>query len=313
MEQKVLVIGDSILDIHIQCDSDRLSPEAPVPVCSYKKEEMILGGAANVAKQIAIAHPCVLTHVSSIWSDELYNLCDQAGIQTLALRTNVDYVLPKKTRVWANGQQVCRIDEEYSDLDFDIDMESWCGTIIRYIYENEVPIVIFSDYNKGSLNDDFIQSIVDYCCRENVITILDPKRPTYRTLKNLTIVTPNNEEIGKTILDPIEVSEYMGTTYLIHTKGADGMDLYGGGISLTHVAAREVGVADACGAGDTVVAFLAMALLHQNVALNTLNDLNMHSAMKIATYAAARTVMHHGNYTLSRNETLNALSLPEGV
>lgn len=312
-ENRILVIGDSIVDVHIQCEVDRISPEAPVPVCLYKNEEIILGGAANVAKQVAVAFPCTLSYIGGRIDSPFFNLCCKAGLSLLSLRIEEHYEIPEKARIWSNGQQVCRIDKESDAFNHNGYTEEWAQHIIKYIYEEKIRIVVFSDYNKGTLNDDMIQYIVDYCSRENVITILDPKRPTYRTLKGLTIVTPNNAEISRTIFDPIEISHHMDSTYLIHTKGSEGMDLYGSGVLLTHVSAHEVGIADTCGAGDTVVAFLAMSLSHSNVTLNTLNDLNMRSAMNVATHAAAKTVAHHGNYTLPKSEAITAFALFGGA
>lgn len=301
---KILVIGDVMFDIHMQCNSSRLSPEAPVPVCLLDKSRKILGGAANVAAQIAQASACTLAYIyskSDITKVDLEHVCALNYIDTLKLETKTHYDIPQKTRIWSNGQQVCRLDKEEEFPAFSSETRlRWLKTIKDFIVDQGTKLIILSDYNKGIFDDDFLQNIIDIANKMGVITILDPKRPTYSTLEGLSITTPNNAEMEKTIMTPEEVSERMVGTYLIHTRGAEGMDCYRNSRKLTHVFAHNVEVSDTCGCGDTVVSFLALAL--QKVGYQ-LDQVTIKQAMEAASYAASRTVTHHGSYVLTKEET----------
>lgn len=314
MNSKIMVIGDPMIDIHLTCNSDRLSPEAPVPICLLQTEHRALGGSANVAAQIAVMQPCIMAHIYSRHSSELdyafsrfQSMCVIKNVELLSLLTTRCYKIPKKTRIWANKQQVCRIDDELQHVNFTEKVnKQWLTQIENCIKDNNIRLIILSDYDKGMFNDVFLQQIIDMAHSLNVITILDPKRPTYSTLRNLSIVTPNDAEMEKTILTPSELSKNMHNTYLVHTMGARGMNCYKNGELLTHVAAHEVDVFDTCGCGDTVIAFIALML---NKLQYNLNDNTIKTAMITASFAASRTVMHRGSYILSLEEAQSVFGL----
>ena len=304
---KILVIGDIMIDIHQECDSSRLSPEAPVPVCLLSKTRKFLGGSSNVAAQIASDMGCTMAYIhsendnaSTSEINKFRDMCNSKSIQLLPLKTRCNYVIPEKTRIWSNGQQVCRVDREQEDIYFSGGVQlKWLEQIRKCIERENIKLVILSDYNKGLFDDDFLQQIVDLTNSMNVLTILDPKRPTYRNLRGVSIVTPNDAEMEKTIMLPDELSENMVDTYLVHTRGSSGMDCYRNSKFLSHASAHCVEVFDTCGCGDTVVSFLALSLnrWHYN-----LNGESMRRSMEAASYAASRTVMHHGSYVLTPDE-----------
>lgn len=305
---RILVIGDNMIDEHIFCKCERISPEAPVPVGLYEKEEKILGGAANVASQIAVIAPCTLLYIrSNHWIDEDFlTLCDKKNIDVLYLNTDEEYVLPHKQRIWLGGQQSCRVDTELQNVKYSNEtVGKWIHNIISHIKGREIKIVVFSDYDKGLLTNEMIQAIVDFCNTHGIMTILDPKRPTYKNLKGLSIVKPNTVEIKATGKTPVELSENMGNTYLIHTKGADGMDCYQNGQLLTSIHAHEVEVSDVCGAGDTITSVLALGIRNRTI----LNNINIRAIMSMASFAASRTVTHRGSYVLSKAEIESLLNL----
>jgi D-beta-D-heptose 7-phosphate kinase/D-beta-D-heptose 1-phosphate adenosyltransferase len=305
---RILVLGDGMMDEHTFCRCERLSPEAPVPVGIYEREERILGGAANVAHQIAIGAPCTLTYVRSrgCVEQDFLNLCYSKGIDILYLDTNEKYHLPRKRRIWLSGQQSNRVDREIQNVSHDDDIiEEWVLTIINHIILCDINIVIFSDYDKGVLTDKRIQDITDFCNTRNTITILDPKRPTYGNFKGISIIKPNSVEIKATGETLEELSQKMGQTYLIHTKGMDGMDCYQNGKLITCVHAHEVEVSDVCGAGDTVTSVMALGLRQ----LGRLDEITIKTAMSMASFAASRTVTHRGSYVLNYNELSSLMSL----
>jgi D-beta-D-heptose 7-phosphate kinase/D-beta-D-heptose 1-phosphate adenosyltransferase len=318
MNSAIMVIGDAMIDVKYDCQSIRLSPEAPVPVCLFDKAEYSLGGAANTAAQIAQNEYCLLTYIdtfdntdkdSKLTAERLALMLQKAQVDKVVLTGYDDYIIPEKIRIWAD-QQVCRLDKELQPHQIHISeelREKWLQTIQTIIKKHDVRLVILSDYNKGTLDDDFIQNIADFCKSRNIITILDPKRPTYRNIKGLTIVTPNREEMEKTILEPYELSQDLNSTYLLYTRGADGMDLYQNGKLIKHENAHLVEVADACGAGDTVVAFLALSLAYNDFYIT---ELNIMQAIRHANYAASRTVRHRGSYVLNKEEVQAVFGLP---
>jgi D-beta-D-heptose 7-phosphate kinase/D-beta-D-heptose 1-phosphate adenosyltransferase len=313
-----MVIGDAMLDVKWDCKSTRISPEAPVPVCLFNKDEYSLGGAANVAAQIARDQQCVFIYLDeerhiapdlALKETQLSLMLREQNIVDRGLFGCPDYIIPTKIRVWA-GQQVCRLDKELEPHEINVDdlmRDQWIEAIGHLLTEWNVRLVILSDYNKGTLDDDFIQSVVDLCNARGVLTILDPKRPTYRSIKGLTIVTPNQAEMEKTILEPNELSEQLEDTFLLHTKGAAGMDLYQRGELLQHQEAHTVEVADTCGAGDTVISFLALSLARSGYKAD---GLGMYHAMRHANYAASRTVRHRGSYVLTADEITGVFGLP---
>jgi D-beta-D-heptose 7-phosphate kinase/D-beta-D-heptose 1-phosphate adenosyltransferase len=317
MNSSILVIGDAMVDVKYDCKSMRLSPEAPVPVCLFDKATYSLGGAANVAAQIAVDQPCLFAYINPETSDvdslttinRLYGMLKQADVMSVYLGGYNNYIIPEKIRIWAR-QQVCRLDKELLPDDInipDLTRKVWASDIADIIRRENVSLVVFSDYNKGTLNDDFIQEIVDFCNKMQVQTILDPKRPTYRGIKGLTIVTPNEAEMEKTILDPDELSKQLGKTFLLHTRGSVGMDLYQFGELIKHEGAHTVEVADTCGAGDTVISFLALSLARHGY--NT-DQFSIMEAMRHANYAASRTVRHRGSYILNKKEITAIFGMP---
>jgi len=310
MGNRVLVIGDNMLDVHTYCKCTRLSPEAPVPIGLFEREINILGGAANVASQIAVATNCTLGSIRSQgWiHEDFVKLCITKRIDLLWLDTSGCYYLPEKRRIWLNGQQNTRVDIE---LEHPIippeDRKQWLASLINHIEAAEIRVVIFSDYNKGTLTDEMLQELAKYCAAHSIMTILDPKRPSFVDLKFLSIIKPNEPEIKATRLSPAEISQIISPTFLIVTRGAKGAECFQSGKLLTTMQPHCVEVCDVCGAGDTVASFIALSLLLK-AELN-LNEITIRRAMSVASFAASRTVQHRGSYVLDNEETKNVLSI----
>lgn len=307
MNQRILVLGDSMIDLHTYCDCDRISPEAPVPIGLFKKEKVILGGAANVAKQVAVMTDCTLAYIDTPQnrSKKFLKLCDKANIDLLPLPTTKYYCIPQKRRIWIAGQQSCRIDKEVVNVDIDYEtQQTWLKSISEYIEKENVKFVILSDYDKGFFSDILIEQIAQYCSLHKIVTILDPKRPTYPSLQFLSIVKANNVETIATNMTPEEVSKSLESTFFIHTLGRNGMRCYQNGEFVTGINAQKVEVSDSCGAGDTVASFLALSLMRDS----NINEVMIKRAMKIASRAAALTVRHRGSYVLNHDEAMALLT-----
>ena len=305
MINNILVIGDPMVDQHTWCKSTRLSPESPVPICNFVRSETILGGAANVAKQINVLANTYLTKINTVQDDTAEQLLAKEKINIVRLPTTKTYVTPIKNRIWSNGQQVCRLDNEIEDPKFDMeDYNNWIVLLKNFIVSGKIKLVIFSDYDKGLLCDYMIEEIALYCKDLGVITILDPKRPTYFRIKGLTIVKPNLKEAEETGLSHQEISATMTDTYVVITKGREGMSIFFNGNNILNVSGTSVSGFDTCGCGDTVTSLIGLVLSDLNKCSNSI-EYQLCRSVKIANFAASRASQHYGNYILNCTELLN--------
>lgn len=304
----VLVVGDVMLDIHTFGEVNRLSPEAPVPIIDKEKEKVSLGAAANVAAQIASAGiKCHLAYKTfevdcNDMHRKFYSMCSEASIHACPLvYDGLSSYFTTKERVWANKQQICRIDQENS-LKPNLRLsDEWIEQLKTLIDREKIKIVVFSDYDKGTLTDYIIQSIVDFCYKKNIITILDPKRYSYWGLQNLFLIKPNKREVSITNMNVQEISISLQDTYLLNTLGKDGMKLWKNGACIggenIHVKPNQV--VDVCGSGDTVSAFLALSFL-QDILKH--RPIDIKNAMLVSSIAAAENTRHMGCFTLGRKQ-----------
>lgn len=298
MSSRILILGDAMIDIYEFGTSTRLSPEAPVPIVHVTKTTQSLGGAANVAAHIASAEiKNIFAYKASssrpIKQMDFEAFCSTKGIKTEPLTMNKSFPMTEKHRILSNNQQICRKDsEDLSKPDEQTEL-SWINQIKRIIKEERVNVVIFSDYDKGTLTDNLIQQIADYCHDNGIWTILDPKRPSFYKIKNLSIMKPNKKELVATNLTPEEVSVEIESTYLVYTLGKYGVSVYQNGFFLFSYPTEAKEVIDVCGAGDSVCSVLGIALY---------NKMNIEQAVKAANKAASYTITHLGCYCLSKDE-----------
>lgn len=264
----VLVIGDLILDEYLFGQVSRISPEAPVPVVWVRKEDITLGGAGNVVKNLHSLG-------SSI---QVIGRCgvDEKGIHLNKLLTNEgipesDIFLLKsesiptilKTRILAGHQQVCRVDREENYPLSHKEEEELFIVVQKFI--SKASAVILSDYDKGLLSAEFIQRILEECTKQGKIVTVDPQVNHFFQYKNISIMTPNHHEAGKAIgkiLDSdltiedafLEISEILKPTALMITRGEKGMSVFlARDKSIHHIPTVAREVFDVTGAGDTVI------------------------------------------------------------
>ena len=307
----ILVIGDAMLDIHLYGEVSRISPEAPVPVVLEQSRTTKLGGAGYVAAQIATASMGCFFAYKSFKEPRgrhthllLEQTCDELGILTRQLRTNKVHTVTTKERVWTGQQQICRIDTENTDLPSSVEEQNWIAEISEVIHKFPISCVVFSDYNKGTLTNNIIQTIVDLCNNHNIPTVLDPKRHDFINLSGLTVIKPNSREIMNTHMDAMHCSKKLKNTYLLNTLGQHGMRLYQNGEHLKHIPAILSGreVVDVCGAGDVTNATLGICLS---------NGIDIATAMEVANRAASVAIQHNGCYVLTRKEIMSILTKEE--
>ena len=296
---RILVIGDIILDEYIYGEVTRISPEAPVPIVKETKREYKLGGAANVAANIAsIGVNVDLIGQTGGKSDKdtnmLTTLCRGYNIHEHFYENLKETI--KKTRVIANNQQVVRIDTETLQ-----DFEDFSGTL----QEKEYDCIVVSDYAKGTITEAVMNTLKETGSR----IIVDPKPSNCHLYEGVFLMTPNELEatslVGGGIKEVPEISvksiskSWECSTLL--TLGSQGMVLYN---RETHQTTRLKTVAqevfDVTGAGDTVVGVLAVVISL---------GFGLELACRVANGAAAITVSHHGTSTITYTDFKKQLIL----
>ncbi len=270
-ESRVLVIGDLMLDTYHIGDVKRISPEAPVPIVHVNRSYSVLGGAANVARNLIGlgATPMV---IGLIGNDTNGALIEErfAGFNIECALIKLDAPTITKTRVIGNDQQVVRIDFEQDITNLAPEIEEQIIEAIENRIE-ECDIVIISDYNKGLCNEKICKAAISAARLHNKQTIIDPKGTQWEKYSHATIVTPNIKELSdvagreiinsKVVIEPAaeQIRKRYDIGALLVTRSEKGMSYIGETENLVMATqAREV--FDVSGAGDTVVATLAAAL-----------------------------------------------------
>lgn len=262
---RVLVTGDAMLDRYWFGDAERISPEAPVPVVRVMRCEERLGGAANVARNLATVG-ATSTLLSVVGDDE-----PGRTIERLLVEENITPRLardPKlrttvKLRVVARQQQLVRCD--FEDLPAEESLQRHLDLFEALLQENDA--LILSDYGKGGLSH--IAAMIELAHKRGIPILVDPKGDDYSRYQGATVITPNRAELRQVVgawrdeADLVQRAERLRTElqlqYLLLTRSEEGMTLFGpNGRFDVPAQAREV--FDVSGAGDTVIAVLAAML-----------------------------------------------------
>jgi D-beta-D-heptose 7-phosphate kinase/D-beta-D-heptose 1-phosphate adenosyltransferase len=312
---RVLVVGDAMLDRFISGRVTRISPEAPVPVVAFEHESFRIGGAANVAHNItALGGHATLAAVTG--RDEpattLAQACHAAGISPVFV-ADADRPTTVKMRIVTDrNQQVARIDYE-RDEEIGGETERRVLAAIRQ-HAARADVVVVSDYLKGCVTPQVVEAIVTAAAARSIPVLVDPKIPHIDAYRGATLVTPNHHEAE--IASHVRVRshedaraaarrfrERAGCDQVLMTRGDQGMWLLASDVEgYLPAAAREV--ADVTGAGDTVIATVALAL----AAGATLVE-----AVRLANEAAGIVVAKFGPATVSLAELLDAIDTTSHV
>ena len=302
----VLVIGDVMLDEYLRGDVARISPEAPVPVLEVRARDQRLGGAANAAANIkALGGTAFLIGV--IGKDETAATLGQQVAKHEVISSLVvdpDRPTSRKTRLVAQQQQIVRIDEEKRTP-----IAGAVADHVKNAIDQRIPTcraVVLSDYGKGVITAEIAQYAIAAATKARLPVIVDPKHRDFTRYRGATVITPNLHELEAAspggAAEPARAAETLlptlGGTALLVTRSADGMSLYRSGQAEVHVAALAQEVFDVTGAGDTVVATIALALGAGH---------SLEQAMELAAVAAAISVSKRGTSTVSPAELTAAL------
>jgi D-beta-D-heptose 7-phosphate kinase/D-beta-D-heptose 1-phosphate adenosyltransferase len=318
-KQTVLCVGDLMLDDFVYGDVSRISPEAPTPVLAVERSEVEIGGAGNVARNIAgLGARCIF--IGLIGKDE-------------AARTLTDAFAKLKDRIVPNlvvdaGRHTTRkvrfVSEHHSThlmrADWETAQPASAGSEAAVIAAAEAALpqvgaVVLSDYAKGVLTERVIRAIIDMARRLGKPVIVDPKGHDYSIYRGATMITPNRQELGAAVHRPVttqaeiaraaaELARIVDSEAVLVTQSEEGMTLHVTGQPLVHTPAYPVKVRDVSGAGDTVAAVMAVLMAMQAP---------FDSAMRAANAAAAVVVGKRGTATVTlaelRHRILPAASL----
>ncbi|MEK6710392.1 MAG: D-glycero-beta-D-manno-heptose-7-phosphate kinase, partial [Nitrospinota bacterium] len=269
---RLLVAGDLMLDRYVWGEVDRISPEAPVQVLRWRAENEALGGAANVAHNLA-ALGCEARLLGAVGDDaeggRFLALAREAGLDTRFVQRVPGRPTISKTRLLARSQHVLRVDKEADQPPPPAAEEALLGALSGAA--EGVQGVLCSDYLKGVLSPRLTQALLTRARAKGLSAVVDPKGPDYAKYRGARALTPNLAEVAQASGLPVDTEEnieraaqrLLGETQaelILVTRGAGGMTLFGPKGRIAHEPARAIEVYDVTGAGDTAAALFALAL-----------------------------------------------------
>lgn len=304
--RQIAIVGDVMLDHFLFGSVDRISPEAPVPVVRFDHEEFRLGGAANVAGNVAAlgGHAAL---VGLVGDDEaagaLRKDLARAGIDASHLVTDSHRPTTRKVRVvTSRNQQVARVDYESE--------AAASGAVLDALLEQvrsaagRAHAVVLSDYRKGVVTPEVIASATRAAKAAGVPVLVDPKVPQAERYRGATLITPNHHEAELMTQTAIRSADDVGrAARLLHertgasvliTWGEHGMWIFDGSVSPAveeALPARAREVADVTGAGDTVIAVLALGLAAGAPLVEAARLANVAASLVVARFGPASVTL----------------------
>jgi len=314
-DKKVLIVGDVMLDTYVQGTVSRISPEAPISVVEEQSVTYFPGGAGNVATNLA-ALGAEAYVVGGVGDDDsasvLRDRLTSRGVKVSGLVTLKSRPTTTKTRIVAHSQQMLRIDRERSHPLDSSEEDAILASISGLI--DKVGACVLSDYAKGILTPRVCGGIIERARSLNLPVVIDPKGKRFEKYSGATVITPNLEEAKQAIsvlngadveLGTDEEIEIFAAKLVAHyqssilvTRGAQGMSLLRAGTDAVHIPARARHVYDVTGAGDTVVALLALGLA---------SGLPLEAAARLGNWAAGVVVSKLGTSSVTLAELQQAL------
>ena len=296
--RRILVLGDVILDWYWWGQASRLSPEAPVPVVRKQRTTLQPGGAGNTAANLAAlgARVSLFGVVGKDGhADELRTALSAHGVDTGGLVADAARPTTTKTRVIAAHQQVVRVDEESTNAI----SEAVVADVLKAVkkdLENADAIVI-SDYAKGFLTPDLLRAVLNESRRAGKRVFADPKGADASRYQGVFLLKPNRLELGlltglptathdEVLAAGSRLAASMPGTHILVTEGSEGMTLFADSQAPEHLAPTPRQVFDVTGAGDTVLAVIAMGVTA---------GASWSQAMQLAAEAAAIAIGQMGS------------------
>lgn len=275
----ILIIGDVMIDAYWWGGVNRISPEAPVPVCAVNDKESRLGGAANVALNIAAmgANPILCSVVGEDYQGhQLCELMKKQNMDTNGIVFSSNRPTTVKTRIIGNKTQMLRIDEE-TDANISLSEEKiFLDKIENIINTEKINAIIFQDYDKGVITEGVITKIIEIAKRKNIPVTVDPKKRNFTAYKNVDLFKPNLKELKEGLkidFDNVDKDVLVEASLLLHYKqkidkvfitlserGVFMMDFTKKEAEVTMLPACLRKISDVSGAGDTVISLATLCL-----------------------------------------------------
>lgn len=272
---QILIIGDVMIDAYLWGKVERISPEAPIPIITCTKKENRLGGAANVALNIKSlgAKPLLCSVIGNDEKAEVFferlqfrSIDNQGIIVSKERKTTV------KTRIISNNQHLLRVDEE-DDEYISSDLEQELLNKIQSLISNQkIDAILFEDYDKGIITPFIIEKTVELANKNNIPTLVDPKKRNFNHYRNITLFKPNFREITDGLKVEIKKGDFEALSRIANTLHKERqidkilitlseLGVYISDNGKYHIIPAEVReVVDVSGAGDTLISIAALCL-----------------------------------------------------
>jgi D-beta-D-heptose 7-phosphate kinase/D-beta-D-heptose 1-phosphate adenosyltransferase len=269
-QAKVACVGDLMLDCYVYGNVDRISPEAPVPVLHIKSAFSVVGGAGNVVRNLSSLG--VYVDCFGIVGSDAAGAQVEMDLRTLPTVTTylrTEGKTSQKTRYVSQGHQLLRVDDETISAPSRFIQEGLCHDIIQKLTQSQV--LILSDYGKGLLTADLCQEVISEARKNSIQVVVDPKGMDYSKYRGATVITPNLKELSLVYGSSLATTDdivraarslltHLDVKAILVTRGAEGMSLVTQSTDPLHIPTQAQDIFDVSGAGDTVVATLAVAL-----------------------------------------------------
>lgn len=303
----VVCIGDVMLDRFVYGDVSRISPEAPIPVMKREREMCMLGGAGNVARNIvSLGASCHF--ISLVGADAagaaISALCGELGRLTTDMIVDSARCSTEKTRFICGNQQLLRCDDEETTPISQSCEQQLLTALEAALSHPQARVLVLSDYAKGVLTSNVVQCAIAMAKAKNILVLVDPKHADMGFYAGADVLSPNFKEMKAFAGDdnPLLAAESLRATNnigaLVITRGKDGISLLEAGRPAQHFAAQARAVYDVSGAGDTVMAMLAVA---------SGAGADLPQACELANVAAGIAVSRAGTATVYRTDMKAAL------
>lgn len=270
-----LVIGDVMIDAYYTGNTERISPEAPVPIVSVTETDNRMGGAANVALNLQAlgAKPYLCGVVGADAKGRLLQeLMEEAGLTSTGILPLENRPTTTKTRIISQQQHLLRVDEEITAMLDEPETDELFGLIEQIINEEKIKVIIFEDYDKGAITPALIQRVVALAKEKNIPTTVDPKKRQFLDYNGVTLFKPNLKELKEGLkIDLPKVSTHeldnacaalekkMPLQMALITLSQHGVYIHDGEKGEI-IPAHIRNISDVSGAGDTVIAVASLCL-----------------------------------------------------
>jgi len=271
----ILIIGDVMVDSYVLGNVSRISPEAPVPIVALKSREERLGGASNVALNIqSLGATPILCSV--IGNDEtgikFMELLSKQNISNHSIIIDKSRKTSKKTRIIAHNQHLLRVDDEITENLGNKISEKLFNLINNNIQSSKIDAILFQDYNKGVINKEIINKVIQLANKKNIPVLADPKKINFNNYKNITLFKPNLKELRQglntdlKIHNQTEIKKQLLQFLDMQNIQAILLTLSEYGVIICsknefyQIPAEIRDIADVSGAGDTVISIASLCL-----------------------------------------------------